>query len=147
MVSQFSISLSVWAILSSMRAYALALLFLPLKIFLSTNLPSPIFSFIYLSSLSLLMAFPFLTSHDSFSAIAAISAASPIISPLIQFLTCLNGFMSSELSSSKLFLRFALLSLSISFTTWYLSPPALWFYRANLSWLCSYFVRNSVNCL
>ena len=133
MVSQFSMSLSVWAILSSIRACYLALLFLPLNTFLSTNLPSPSFLFISLSPASLLMAFCFLTTHYSFSAIAAIKAASPNISPLIQFLICLNGFFNSFVSSSRLFFRWALESPSISLTTWIYWPVLFWFCNANLS--------------
>lgn len=133
MVSQFSMSLSVWAIRSSIRAYYLALLFLPLNTFFSTNLPSPIFLFISLSLASFLVAFYFLTSHDSFSAIAAISAASPIISPLIQFLTCLNGFFNSAVNSSRFFYKLALESPSISLTICIYWPPVFWFWSANLS--------------
>ena len=144
MVSQFSISRSVWAIFSRRCAYCLALSFLFLNILPKVNLPSPSLELSCLSLARRLMAAYFRTSHDSFSPIALIRAARPIISPLTQFRICLNGFVKSLLKSSSLFFRLTFVSPATSFTwTSFLSPRVTF----ELSYDSSYFWRKSANCL
>jgi len=137
MVSQFSISLSVWAIFSRRVAYYFALSFLFLNRPPSVNLPSPSFWLSYLSLARRLIAAYFLTSHDSFSPIALISAASPIISPFTQFLICLNGFVRSLLKSSSLFFKFVLVSPATNFTyIYFLLPRVTVVFSCESSYLC-----------
>lgn len=129
-------SRSVWAIFSRRVACYLALSFLFLNIPPKVNLPSPSLEFSCLSLARRLIAAYLRTSHDSFSPMALINAASPIISPLTQFLICLNGFVRSLLKSSSLFFRLTLVSPATSLTwTSFLSPSV----TVDFSYDSSYF--------
>ena len=148
--SQFSMSLSLWAILFNIVCYYLALPLLLLNTVLKANLPWPILLFSSRSWASFLIVICFRTSHDSFSPIACIRHSRFIISPLTQFLIWIKGFWSSFARTSSLFLRCALVSPLTSLTWPNSSYDFTWGVMAlifSFSFPSSYFWRKSANCL